>query len=61
MIKRICVDMSCTIIHNGHLRLLKKANKFGKVVVALTSEYKCTARDLRVLGCDDLGTVVEAI
>ena len=38
MIKRICVDMSCSIIHNGHLRLLKKANKFGKVVVALTSD-----------------------
>ena len=38
MIKRICVDMSCSIIHNGHVRLLKKANKFGKVVVALTSD-----------------------
>ena len=30
-------------------------------VVVLTLEYTCTARDLRVLGCDDLGTVVEAI
>ena len=38
MKKKICVDMSCSIIHNGHIRLLKKANKFGNVVVALTSD-----------------------
>jgi cytidyltransferase-like protein len=38
MKKKICVDMSCSIIHNGHTRLLKKANKFGDVVVALTSD-----------------------
>lgn len=38
MKKKICVDMSCSIIHNGHIRLLKKANKFGDVVVALTSD-----------------------
>ena len=30
--------MSCSIIHNGHIRLLKKASKFGSVVVALTSD-----------------------
>ncbi len=42
--KRILVDMSATIIHHGHIRLLKKANKFGKVLVALTkdSEIKKT-------------------
>jgi cytidyltransferase-like protein len=38
MIKKICVDMSCSIIHNGHIRLLRKASKKGKVVVALTSD-----------------------
>ena len=36
--KKICVDMSCNIIHHGHIRLLKKASKFGKVYVALTSD-----------------------
>ena len=36
--KRILVDMSATIIHHGHIRLLKKANKFGIVVVALTKD-----------------------
>ena len=40
MIKKICVDMSCSIIHNGHIRLLKKASKYGKVVVALTSDLE---------------------
>ena len=26
------VDMSATLIHHGHIRLLKKASEFGKVV-----------------------------
>ena len=30
--------MSATIIHNGHVRLLKKASKLGKVYVALTKD-----------------------
>ena len=30
--------MSATLIHNGHIRLLKKANELGKVTVALTSD-----------------------
>jgi len=36
--KRIMVDMSATIIHHGHIRLLKKASKHGKVIVGLTSD-----------------------
>lgn len=36
--KNILVDMSATIIHHGHIRLLKKASKYGKVVVALTTD-----------------------
>ena len=36
--KRILVDMSATIIHHGHIRLLKKASKYGKVIVALTTD-----------------------
>ena len=38
MIKKVCVDMSCSIIHNGHVRLLKKASRYGRVIVALTSD-----------------------
>jgi cytidyltransferase-like protein len=34
--KRIMVDMSATIIHHGHIRLLKKASNYGKVIVGLT-------------------------
>lgn len=37
-IKRIMVDMSATLIHHGHVRLLKKAAKFGEVVVGLSSD-----------------------
>ena len=34
----ILVDMSLTLIHHGHIRLLKKASNLGKVVVALTTD-----------------------
>ena len=36
--RKILVDMSATIIHNGHIRLLKKASKLGKVIVGLTKD-----------------------
>jgi len=35
---RILVDMSATLIHHGHVRLLKKAKELGTVVVALTTD-----------------------
>ena len=36
--KIILVDMSATLIHHGHIRLLKKAADLGDVVVALTTD-----------------------
>lgn len=36
--KRIMVDMSATLIHHGHIRLLKAAKTLGTVVVALTTD-----------------------
>ena len=36
--KRIMVDMSATLIHHGHIRLLKAASELGLVVVALTTD-----------------------
>jgi cytidyltransferase-like protein len=36
--KRIMVDMSATIIHHGHIRLLKKAAELGSVIVGLTTD-----------------------
>jgi len=38
MAKRIMVDMSATLLHHGHIRLLKKARELGTVVVALTTD-----------------------
>ena len=32
--KKILVDMTCSILHHGHIRLLKKASKYGKVIVS---------------------------
>ena len=36
--KRILVDMSLTMVHHGHIRLLKKASDLGYVIVALVSD-----------------------
>ena len=36
--KRILVDLTISILHHGHIRLLKKASKFGRVYVGLTKD-----------------------
>jgi cytidyltransferase-like protein len=36
--KRIMVDMSATLIHHGHIRLLCKAKDYGSVIVGLTTD-----------------------
>ncbi len=36
--KRIMVDMSVTLIHHGHVRLIKKAAEHGDVIIGLTSD-----------------------
>lgn len=38
MAKRLLVDMSITVLHHGHIRLLKKASELGSVIVALTTD-----------------------
>ena len=35
---RVLVDMTADIIHHGHIRILKKAYFYGKVIVALTTD-----------------------
>ena len=42
--KRIMVDMSATLIHHGHIRLLKKASEHGKVVVGLTTDNEILSK-----------------
>ena len=36
--KRVLVDLSATLIHHGHIRLLKKKKKYGKIIVALSTD-----------------------
>ena len=38
--KRILVDMSAVLLHHGHIRLIKKASRFGYVIIALTSDIE---------------------
>tara|TARA_B100000795_G_scaffold69850_1_gene48722 strand:+ start:16 stop:1323 length:1308 start_codon:yes stop_codon:yes gene_type:complete len=44
MKKRIMVDMSATLIHHGHIRLLKKASEYGSVIVGLTSDKEIISK-----------------
>ena len=44
MTKRIMVDMSATLIHHGHIRLLKKASEYGKVIVGLTTDEEILSK-----------------
>ena len=30
--------MSCSILHHGHIRLIKKASKYGRLIISLTSD-----------------------
>ena len=42
--KRVLVDISATILHHGHVRLLAKASDYGKVVVALTADSEILSK-----------------
>ncbi len=35
---RVMVDMSVTLLHHGHIRLLMKAAKYGEVVIGLSAD-----------------------
>ena len=47
--KNVLVDMSASIIHHGHINLLKKAAKFGKVCVALTTDKEIKKKKIFIL------------
>tara|TARA_B100001063_G_scaffold194157_1_gene185656 strand:- start:2766 stop:3146 length:381 start_codon:yes stop_codon:yes gene_type:complete len=36
--KLIMLDMTCDPIHHGHIRLIKKASKLGKVIIATPTD-----------------------
>lgn len=36
--RRIMADMSATLLHHGHIRLLKQASELGEVIVGLTTD-----------------------
>ena len=60
---RVMVDMSATLIHHGHIRLLKKAADIGDVIVALTTddEIKRTKGYTPELTFDERKEILEAI
>lgn len=37
---KVLVDLSATILHHGHIRLIKKASKYGEVYIALTTDQE---------------------
>lgn len=60
---RVMVDMSATLIHHGHIRLLQKASEIGDVVVALTTddEIKRTKGYTPELNFEERKEILEAI
>ena len=42
--KRILVDMSATLLHHGHIRLLERAANHGLVIVGLTTDEEIHSR-----------------
>ena len=61
--KRILVDMSATLIHHGHVRLLKQAKQYGHVVVALTTDDEIEKKKGYVpeIAFEDRKEILEAI
>lgn len=61
--KRIMVDMSATLIHHGHIRILKEASKLGRVIVALTTcdEIRSKKGYTPELNYDERKEILEAI
>jgi len=61
--KRIMVDMSATLIHHGHIRILKAAKEMGTVVVALTADKEIIAKKGYVpeLNFNERREILEAI
>ena len=60
---RVLVDMSCTLLHHGHVRLLKKAAEHGDVIVALTTDEQILAHKgyLPELGYEERSEIIGAI
>ena len=61
--KRIMVDMSATLLHHGHVRLLRQAKQHGYVVVALTvdDEVKKTKGYWPELNFEERKEILQAI
>ncbi len=60
---RVMVDLSATLIHHGHIRLLKKAAEIGDVIVALTTdeEVKRTKGYIPELDFESRKEILESI
>ena len=43
-VARVMVDMSCTLLHHGHIRIIRQAAKLGEVIIALTTDEEIEAQ-----------------
>jgi cytidyltransferase-like protein len=61
--KKVLVDMSASILHHGHINLLKKASKFGDVIVALTRDVQIKKKKgyYPILNFKNRSTVIRSI
>ncbi|MDR1359678.1 MAG: adenylyltransferase/cytidyltransferase family protein [Deltaproteobacteria bacterium] len=63
MPRRIMVDLSATLLHHGHIRLLRKAAELGSVVVTLTTDEEVlkTKGYLPELNYEERREILEAL
>lgn len=55
------VDMSATLMHHGHIRLLRKAAELGDVVVALTSDAEVKSKKVYTPDLEAVKYVTEVV
>ena len=60
---RVMVDMCATLLHHGHIRLLKKAKEVGDVIVALATdnEIKIHKKFVPLLNYKDREEILKSI
>lgn len=60
--KKVYLAMSADIIHNGHINIIKEAQKYGEVIIGvLTDEVIATYKRMPILSFEERKTIIENI
>ena len=42
--KKVLIDMTCSLIHHGHTRIIQKASKYGEIYIGLTKDSEVRSK-----------------